>query len=187
MQQLRADQITRFEQPTVVTVGSFDGVHLGHQALLKRLNEVAERDGLRRVVVTFDPHPRIALGRSEGLQLLTSDEEKAALLAAYGVDTLVILPFNQATAAQSGEAFARDFLIGKLNARVLVAGYNHRFGHDRKEATSLQIEGLGIERVEAVEWQGSRVSSTVIRNLIAEQAFEEAERLLGHPIELLQR
>ena len=187
MQQLRADQITRFEQPTVVTVGSFDGVHLGHQALLKRLNEVAERDGLRRVVVTFDPHPRIALERSEGLQLLTSDEEKAALLAAYGVDTLVILPFNQATAAQSGEAFARDFLIGKLNARVLVAGYNHRFGHDRLSAHELQIATLAVSEVEACEIEGERVSSTLIRERIAAGDHQSAERLLGHPIELLQR
>lgn len=179
MQTLYADHLLTLEEPTAVTVGSFDGVHRGHQALLARLNEVAAAEGLKRVVVTFTPHPRIALGRDEGLKLLTSDEEKAARLAAAGVDYLVVLPFDRHYAQQCGEAFAREFLMEKLQARVLVAGYNHRFGHDRLAATSLRIEGLRIERVEAVEWQGYKVSSTQIRNLLAEGRIELATELMG--------
>lgn len=179
MRTLCAVQLPSLEEPTVVTVGSFDGVHRGHRALLQRLTTIARSEGLRSVVVTFDPHPRIALGRAEGLQLLTTSAEKEALLAAAGVDYLVTVPFDQHFAQQRGEAFAREFLMGKLQARVLVAGYNHRFGHDRIEAASLRIDGLRIECVEAVEWQGYKVSSTVIRNLLAEGKTEEAKELLG--------
>lgn len=187
MRTLCAVQLSSLEEPTVVTVGSFDGVHRGHRALLQRLTTIARSEGLRSVVVTFDPHPRIALGRAEGLQLLTTSAEKEALLADAGVDYLVVLPFDRHYAQQCGEAFAREFLMGKLQARVLVAGYNHRFGHDRIEAASLRIDGLRIERVEAVEWQGYKVSSTVIRNLLAEGKTEEAKELLGGELKILNK
>ncbi len=179
MQTLRADQMPRFEEPTVVTVGSFDGVHRGHQALIARLNEVAKSEGLKRVVVTFDPHPRIALGRAEGLQLLTTQAEKESLLATAGVDYVVVLPFTQALAAQSGEAFAREFLVKKLQACVLVAGYNHRFGCDRIDPVQLTIEGLRIVQVPPVIYNGEKISSTLIRNLLAEGKTEQAAELMG--------
>lgn len=180
MQTLRADSMMHLDEPTVVTVGSFDGVHRGHRALLDRLTAIARDEGLRSVVVTFDPHPRIALGRAEGLMLLTTPAEKEALLAAAGVDYLVVLPFDERWAQQSGENFARDFLIGCLGARVLVAGYNHRFGHDRREASALRIEGLRVEQVDAVTWRGRKVSSTVIRELRSAGHLSAAADLLGH-------
>lgn len=179
MQILRTDALPSFTEPTVVTVGSFDGVHRGHQALLKQLNEVAQAEGLKRVVVSFDPHPRIALGRSEGLKLLTSDEEKATRLAAAGVDYLVILPFNEQTAQQRGESFAQEFLKGVLQARVLIAGYNHRFGCDRINPMQLSIEGLRVVQVPPVIYNGEKVSSTRIRNLLAAGKTEEATELMG--------
>lgn len=178
MQTLYADHLLTLEEPTAVTVGSFDGVHRGHQALLARLNEVAAAEGLKRVVVTFTPHPRIALGRDEGLKLLNSDEEKAARLAAAGVDYLVVLPFDRHYAQQCGEAFAREFLMGQLQARVLVAGYNHRFGCDRIDPMRLTIEGLRVVQVPPVIYNGEKVSSTQIRNLLAEGRIELATELM---------
>lgn len=171
---------------SVVSVGSFDGVHLGHQALLQALCEVARREEAEAVVVTFEPHPRIALGRGEGFQLLTETAEKATLMATYGVDRLVVLPFDQTLAARSGEDFAREILQQHLHAKVLVAGYNHRFGHDRLSATALSIEGLSVIEVGACEREGVRISSTLIRNLIAEGNTAAAKRFLGHSIQLLQ-
>ena len=172
---------------TVLSVGSFDGVHLGHQALLRTLCDTAKRADAEAVVVTFEPHPRIALGRGEGFQLLTDTAEKAALMAEYGVNRVVVLPFDKDFAALSGEAFARDILQQHLQATVLVAGYNHRFGHDRLSAQALSIEGLSVIEVGACELEGQRISSTLIRNLIAQGDTTAAERFLGHTIQLLQR
>lgn len=177
---------TPFLRPAAVTVGSFDGVHLGHQALLQALREEADRmDGVA-VVVTFDPHPRIALGRAEGLILLTDEQEKGELLARYGVDYLVIIPFDRAFADQSGAEFATKILVEKIGAKSLIAGYNHCFGHDRMAASELAIEGLRVVHVEKYEVEGGHVSSSEIRRLIEAQKCSEAEKLLGHTIKLLE-
>lgn len=177
---------TPFLCPAAVTVGSFDGVHLGHQALLQALREEADRmDGVA-VVVTFDPHPRIALGRADRLILLTDEQEKGELLARYGVDYLVIIPFDRAFADQSGAEFATKILVEKIGANSLIAGYNHRFGHDRMAAQELTIEGLHVVHVEKCEAEGGHVSSSEIRRLIEAQKFSEAEKLLGHTIKLLE-
>ena len=179
MQILHADQLPCFTQPAVVTVGSFDGVHRGHQALLEVARTEADRLGGVVVVVTFDPHPRIALGRTEGFSLLTNNDEKAARLAQHGVDYLVIMPFNRETANETGENFARRFLQGILNAKVNVAGYNHRFGCDRINPTTLTIEGLRVVEVPPVVYNGEQVSSTRIRNLLAEGNIDQAQELMG--------
>lgn len=179
MQILRAEQLRCFEQPTVVTVGSFDGVHRGHQALLHVARKEADRIGGAVVVVSFDPHPRIALGRTEGFSLLTEQNEKEARLAQHGVDYLVIMPFNAETAREAGENFARRFLQGVLHAKIIVAGYNHRFGCDRIDPMQLTIEGLRVVQVPPVICNGEKVSSTRIRNLLAEGKTEQAAELMG--------
>ena len=179
MQILHADQLPCFTQPAVVTVGSFDGVHRGHQALLHVARTEADRLGGVVVVVTFEPHPRIALGRTEGFKQLTNNDEKAARLAQHGVDFLVMMPFNRETANETGENFARRFLQGVLNAKVIVAGYNHRFGCDRIDPTQLTIEGLRVVQVPPVVYNGEQVSSTRIRNLLAEGNTDQAQELIG--------
>ena len=170
--------------PSVVTVGSFDGVHRGHRVLIDRLTSIAHNEGLQRVVVTFDPHPRVVLGRSEGLVELTDIEEKCHWLTHYGVDRVVVLSFNEQLASLAGEEFARTVLCQQLQAKVLVAGFNHRFGRDRIAATSLALPELRVERVERCEVEGLAVSSTLIRRAIADGDFALAEQLLGHPIKL---
>lgn len=175
------------DRVAAVTVGSFDGVHRGHQALLRALREEADRLGGVAVVVSFDPHPRVALGRGEGLNLLTDTEEKAALLAAYGVDYLVVMHFDEAFSRMSGATFVSSILMEQIGAKSLIVGYNHRFGHDRITANELHIEGLEIVCVERCEVEGRKVSSSEIRRLLAEGNNTAAERLLGHTINRLKQ
>ena len=175
------DALPHFRHPAV-TVGSFDGVHRGHRALVERLVAEARLLGGESLVLTFEPHPRIALGRAEGLQLLTTLDEKAALLEALGVDALLVILFDRTFSALSGADFVERILRGKLGAETLVAGFNHRFGHDRCGCKSAVAGRMKIVRVAACEVDGRRVSSTLIRKLIAAGNRIEAERLAGHPL-----
>lgn len=175
------DSLPHFARPAV-TVGSYDGVHLGHRALVERLVSEARALGGESIVLTFDPHPRVTLGRAEGLRLLTTLDEKAALLAELGVDNLIVIPFDRTFSGLSGREFVARYLVGRLGAEVLVAGYNHRFGHDRCHCDDLPDDCLKIVRVEECVADGRKVSSTVIRSLLDEGKTAEAERLLGHPL-----
>lgn len=165
----------------VVTIGSFDGVHLGHRALLERLTAEARAADGESIVMTFEPHPRIALGRAEGLRLLTTLEEKTRLLEQSGVDNVIVIPFDRAFAALSGRDFIERYVCGAMGAETLIAGYNHRFGHDRIGADGIEATGLlRVVRVGECRIGGAHVSSSVIRKLLAEGRTAEAERLLGH-------
>lgn len=176
------DALPQFRHP-VVTVGSYDGVHRGHRVLIERLVAEARAAGGESIVLTFEPHPRIALGRAEGLRLLTTLEEKIALLEALGVENLIVIPFDAAFSALSGAEFIGRYLRGKIGAEVLVAGYNHRFGHDRIDCTHLPDDtGLRVVQVGRYEPEGRHVSSTAIRRLLDAGHIAEAERLLGRPL-----
>lgn len=176
------DMLPHFRHP-VVTVGSYDGVHLGHRALIERLVAEARAAGGESIVLTFEPHPRITLGRAEGLRLLTSLDEKIALLDALEVDNVIVIPFDAEFSTLSGAQFIGRYLCGKIGAEVLVAGYNHRFGHDRIDCTQLpDIAGLRIVRVDRHEVGGRHVSSTAIRRLLDAGQTEQAEQLLGRPL-----
>jgi len=163
-----------------VTVGSFDGVHLGHRALLERLTAEAEAADGESIVLSFEPHPRIALGRAEGLRLLTTLEEKIGLLEQSGVDNVIVIPFDRAFATLSGRDFIERCICGAAGAETLIAGYNHRLGHDRTGADEIEASGLlRVVRVGEYRLDGQHVSSTVIRRLLDEGKTAEAERLLG--------
>lgn len=180
------DHLPEIARP-VVTIGSFDGVHLGHSALLGEVVAEAERVGGRSVVVTFSPHPREVLPRGGEFKLLTTTERKAELLAERGVDELIVVKFDMAFAALSAEEFVRDYLVGKLGMATLVVGYNHRFGHDRNLPED-HFERLGeqygfeVVRASAFTFEGGKVSSSVIRNLLETGDLEAAEKLLGHKL-----
>ena len=150
--------------------------------MIERLVAEAALAGGESIVLTFEPHPRIVLGRADGLQLLTSLDEKAALLEQLGVDALVVIPFDRTFSALSGAEFVERILMGRLGAETLVAGFNHRFGHDRSDCESAAAGRMKIVRVEACEVDGVRVSSTAIRRLLAEGRRAEAERLAGHTL-----
>lgn len=173
------DALPRFVHP-VVTVGSYDGVHRGHRALIERLIAEARAAGGESIVLTFEPHPRITLGRDEGLRLLTTLDEKIALLGELGVDNVIVIPFDRAFSALTGAKFVEEYLIGKVGAETLVAGYNHRFGHDRLDCDALAATGrLRVVKVGPCTVDGVRVSSTLIRRLLEEGKAEEAARLRG--------
>lgn len=176
------ESLPSFTRP-VVTVGSFDGVHLGHKALLDALVAEARATGGESVVLTFEPHPRITLGRGAGLQLLTTFEQKTELLARLGIDNIVVIPFDGAFSSLRGVEFVDTYLIGRIGARTLVAGYDHRFGHDRADCEAL-TDRLRVVTIDECNVGGEHVSSTVIRQLIEQGKTAEAERLLGHPLQI---
>lgn len=167
----------------VVTVGSFDGVHSGHGVLLDSVVAMSRRLAAESVVVTFDPHPRIAMGRAEGMKLLTTVEERALLLARRGVERVIVARFDESFRSQTYEEFVR-MLVSKVGMVGMVVGYNHRFGSDRGDYGSLQplVEELGFElqRVEQHTSNGDKVSSTVVRNLLTEGDMERASKLMEH-------
>ena len=170
---------------TVVTIGSFDGVHQGHRALLEHLKAMAERLDAESVVVTFDPHPRIAMGRAEGMLLLTTIEERARLLEGVGIDRMVVAHFDEKFRTQPYECFVRDILIERLGMVGMIVGYNHRLGRgsegnfDKLQPLAAEC-GFELECVAQHREDGEdKVSSTVVRNVIAEGDMERAARLLG--------
>ena len=171
---------------TVVTVGSFDGVHEGHHALLQRVCSLAEQLNAETTVVTFDPHPRIAMGRAEGMRLLTTIEERALLLGRYGVDHVVVARFDEEFRSQSFEQFVRESLIARLGMVGMVVGYNHRLGrgeqgnYDNLLPLSREL-GFALERVEQYTDSGDKVSSTVLRGLLEQGDAERAQKIMGHP------
>lgn len=177
------DDIPRFDGG-IATLGSFDGVHCGHMALLNEVLRRAREKGVQSVVYTFEPHPRITLNRAEGLRLLSTAAEKARLLEAAGVDNLIYMPFTEAFSRLSPDEFISQCLV-RYGVGTLVVGYNHRFGRDKQgdyEYLSSAGRPLWPEVVEVGQYLvgEGRVSSTIIRNLVAAGDMERAVQLLGH-------
>lgn len=183
------DDLPVFRNP-VVTVGSFDGVHLGHSHLLGIMKERALLSGGETIVVTFAEHPRSVLDSKDDIRLITSLREKALLLEKEGVDNVFLIPFDRETSRLSPEEFLRDVLIGKLGAKELVVGYNHHFGHN-KEGDAAMLKTLedkyGFRIHEAPQFSTGKekISSTTIRKAIYTGDMRAAERLLGHPYIIL--
>ena len=170
---------------TALTVGSFDGVHRGHQAVLAELDRRARTAGLRSVVLTFEPHPLEVVNPSAAPRLLTLTDEKRELLAA-AADRVELLPFTAALAAFDAERFTRDVLVGEFGVRQLVVGYDHGFGRGRSGDVELlrrlgTSAGFEVTAVEAVKDGGHSISSTLIRAAVAHGDLPAAERWLGRP------
>ncbi|RMH87322.1 MAG: bifunctional riboflavin kinase/FAD synthetase [Calditrichaeota bacterium] len=177
--------------PSAVTVGTFDGFHLGHQAIISRLKEVARGNGLSTTVVTFDPHPRKVVGNPHNhpIRLLTTTEEKLRLFEQTGVDQVVIIPFTREFAALSAEEFIRQVLLERLKAREIVIGYDHHFGRRREGSFELlkalgDQMGFGVHQVPPLVLNGQAVSSSMIRQLVEAGKVEEAARWMGRPYAL---
>jgi len=173
-----------------VVIGNFDGVHVGHRILVARALADAEANGLRSVVLTFDRHPATVVRPASAPRLLTSVEEKLALLEATGVDEVVVLRFDAARAGESAEDFVRTVLVDELDARTVIVGASFRFGHGQGGDVALLARmggelGFTVDRVELVVDDvgggSSIVSSSRIRSLIASAHLSEAGELLGRP------
>jgi riboflavin kinase / FMN adenylyltransferase len=177
----------------VVTIGTFDGVHVGHQKILRRLNEIAMSCGGETVVITFWPHPRLVLHPEDTtLRLLNTFEEKATLLKEQGIQHLVRIPFTKEFSQLSGEEFISQILIKTIGTRKLVIGYDHHFGKNR-EGSFEQLKlnapkyGFEVEEIPRQEVDHLGVSSTAIRHALDEGDIETATHLLGIPYSLTGR
>lgn len=173
-------------QPVVVALGNFDGVHLGHQAVVRRAVEEGRRRGLRAVAATFDPHPRAVLWPGNEPKLLTTPEVRRELLLGCGVEEVREIRFDRELSKKSPREFVLEVLAGSLGAGVVVVGENFRFGHkasgDFAELRRCMREAGGeAYGVPISNVLGEGISSTRIRKLIADGEVREAARLLGRP------
>ena len=172
---------------SVCSIGFFDGVHCGHQCLIRQVRDEALRRGARSLLITFDRHPRSVFAPDSAPALLTTAEEKMALLKATGIDEIYVLPFDREMAALSAKEFMQQVLKEKLNVGVLVIGYDHHFGRPRQGSPETfedyQAYGreVGIKVVQAHELEGGHVSSSAIRHALEKGDIETATRLLGRP------
>lgn len=192
MQTIHVTANTPPQPPSVATIGFFDGVHRGHQYLIRQVCDEARTAQLRPVVVTFDQHPRKVLQSDWQPRLLSTLDEKLLLLSKTHADATAVVHFDRAMAALTAREFMDRVLRQQLNVRKLVIGYDNRFGHDRREGFDDYVRHgreLGIEVVQAHAFtlNGVRVSSSVVRSLLQEGEVEMARQCLGYPYTLVGR
>jgi riboflavin kinase/FMN adenylyltransferase len=174
-------------QKAVVTIGTFDGVHKGHQKILKRIGAIATEKKGETVVLTFWPHPRQVLNpESKDIRVLSTVQEKIELLASHGIDHLLIIPFNKEFSDLSSEEFIELILVKKIGTRHLIIGYDHKFGKNRTggldqlKACSSNY-GFEVEEISREDIENVGISSTIIRKALLEGDVRTASAYLGRP------
>ena len=179
--------ITAFNssEKTIVTIGTFDGIHIGHQKILKDLIKTAKKEGKKSVLLTFFPHPRMVLQKDNKILLLNTIEEKSGLLEKMGLDYLIIHPFSREFSRLTALDFVRDVLVNKLNTSRLIIGYDHHFGKNR-EGNIHQLKEYSllydfkVEEIPAQDIDDVSVSSTKIRTALKEGNLKIANNYLGY-------
>lgn len=179
-------------QACVATIGFFDGVHRGHRFLIRQLTRYAVGHDLASLLVTFRTHPRQVMQAAYQPQLLTTYDEKCGQLATTGADYCLTLDFTTALAALSARRFMAEILKEKLSVKVLIIGYDHRFGHDRSEGFAEYVEygrelGMEVVRADAFAMSEVNVSSSMVRACLAEGEVGMAARCLTRPYEITGR
>ncbi len=168
-----------------LTLGTFDGVHIGHQSIIEKLNEVAEKIDGESVLMTFYPHPRHVLHpNNQKLKLLSTIEERSEMLKEYGLKHFIIQEFTKKFSKLKSENFVKEILVDKLCVKKLIIGYDHHFGRNREGNYEklLRLSNLysyEVEKIDPLNYMGSSVSSTKIRKKIHENKFKEVRKLLG--------
>ncbi|MBC9796752.1 bifunctional riboflavin kinase/FAD synthetase [Sinomicrobium weinanense] len=170
---------------SVVTIGTFDGVHVGHKKILNRLISTARANNLKSTIFTFFPHPRMVLQQDADIKLINTLDEKIGILKQSGLDQLIIYPFTREFSRLTALEFVRDVIVNKLRAKKVIIGYDHRFGRNRTatiddlkkfgETYDFEVEEIGVEEVDEVS-----VSSTKIRRALSEGDMETANLYLGY-------
>ncbi len=173
----------------VLTLGNFDGIHLGHQKILKTLSERAQKTGLPSVVYTFEPHPRKVVSPGESPPLIITQEEKIALIESFGIDYLLLARFTKEFAATHARKFVEDVLAKKLRVREVWVGHDYFFGRGREGSVEYLKEmaerlGFGVGVIPAFTKEGVVVSSSLIRRLVKEGDVKRAGIFLGRPLSL---
>ncbi|WP_430399554.1 bifunctional riboflavin kinase/FAD synthetase [Flavobacterium sp.] len=170
---------------TVITIGTFDGVHIGHKFVLKKVVELADKKKFTSTVLTFFPHPRMVLQQDSSIKLLNSIKEKEELLAQVGIENLIIHPFDLEFSRLSAEDFVKEVLVNKLNVGIIIIGHDHRFGRNRTANIDDLIEfgkeyGFEVQEISAKEIDDIAISSTKIRTALSEGNISKANKYLGY-------
>ena len=172
-------------EKTYVTIGTFDGVHFGHQQIIEKLVLEAKKANRKSVLLTFFPHPRMVLQKDNSLELINTIEERAELLKKTGLDYLIIHPFSKEFSRMTALEFVRDILVNQLNISKLIIGYDHHFGKNR-EGNIVQLTEYShlydftVEEIPAQDIDDVSVSSTKVRHALAEGNIETANNYLGY-------
>jgi len=174
---------------TVVTIGTFDGVHKGHQQIIRHLVETAKQENCSSLILTFFPHPRLVLQGDSSIQLLNTIAERKALLAKTGVDHLIVHPFDEAFSSMTAEEFIVSVLVKKLNVQQIIVGHDHRFGKNRTADFHDLVAfgkkyGFHVTQIAAEMLNEVNISSTKIRTALQEGDIQLANSYLGHPYQL---
>lgn len=174
---------------SVITIGTFDGVHSGHYEIIQKITAAARSIGGKSVIITFHPHPRHIITPESPVYYLTTLEEKIAKLSVCGVDVVVVVPFSREFSEISAESYAEHFLIEKFKPAIIVFGYDHKFGKDRSGDIHLLKSiaakyDIRVEEIPAHVIDTVTVSSSKIRKYLKEGNIAEANELLGYPYEI---
>ena len=177
---------------TILTIGTFDGVHLGHQKVLERLTKEAKNNNLKSTVLTFFPHPRTVLNPNKPLKLINSVNERTDLLSKSKIDNLIIHPFDKSFSELDPEKYVLEILVTKLKAKIILIGYDHKFGKNRTaDINDLKMYGekygFKVIEIKAEEISNIAISSTKIRKAISEGDISTAKEYLGYDVSLSGR
>lgn len=177
-----------FQKPsnkTIVTIGTFDGVHIGHKFVLKKVIELTKKNNYKSVILTFFPHPRMVLQQDSSIKLLNTVKEKEFLLSQLGIDNLIIHPFDLEFSRLSAEDFVKKVLVEKLNVGIIIIGHDHRFGRNRTATIDDLIEfgkeyNFEVQKISAKEIDDIAISSTKIRTALIEGNIDTANNYLDY-------
>ena len=176
----------KISESAVVTIGTFDGVHMGHQKIINRLIDTGKQEKLKSVILTFFPHPRMVLQKDSNIKLINTIDERHKILDALGLDYLLIKEFTKEFSRLSAEDFVKQILVDKLHAKKVIIGYDHRFGRNRnaniEDLKRFGIEyGFEVEEISVQDIDAVSVSSTKVRNALIDGDITKANKYLGYP------
>lgn len=185
MSEVKKIETYKNTEPSVVTIGTFDGVHIGHQKIINRLINTGKLEGLKSVILTFFPHPRMVLQKDSNIKLINTIDERIAILNTLGLDYLLIKKFTHEFSRLSADEFVKQILVDKLNAKKVIIGYDHRFGRNRNADINDLIKfgetyGFDVEEISVQDINDVAVSSTKIRKALNEGNIAKANTFLGY-------
>jgi riboflavin kinase/FMN adenylyltransferase len=182
-------EVPRDFGPCATTIGNFDGVHLGHQALMKRVASLAAERGWKAAVLTFDPHPAKIVAPTRAPRLIMTTDQRAEVMGSLGIQEVLVLPFTRELSQLSPEEFVRNVLVDAMQVRAVLVGEDFRFGHKQAGDTDLLTKlgaqyGFEVDPINPVNVRGERVSSSLVRQMTLAGRINRVGRLLGRPFAL---